>query len=380
MKIGLCMLVLLIVGCECGFTPNCGFSYSNGTYVSLITLATKYSFVNTPPSHVPPQYEPQNNVTLEIQICGSLNTSFPSLCTNANSAVNIIGNGTCTSGGDVNVGAWELNPSGNGISLIYYHGDWVSPTQGYSTRIYFECQENITDDQAVLTYEFLNPLFYQYHLIIYTQQVCADYAVSPPSTTPPPVICGTSIWENYFLNLSSTVISSGGNLYPNITGTYPDSNVTQPPITIEAQICGNVNSYYASLCTIPSPANVINTTANTCTNLGDITAYAWDLNPNSGAGVNLIFYHGALVGTVETLQTRIYFECPPLFETPLSQNVLHYEHYAADAFSYHFAYITYAACPPNRITTSTTSANTSSASILSSSSVIFFIFYAILVL
>jgi len=267
---------------------------------------------------------------------------------------------TCTSAGDVNVAAWQLNPSGNGVSLIYFHGDWVSHIDAYSTRIYFECQENITDDQVVLVYEFLNPIFYQYHLIIYTQRACADFAVTPPAPVTPSVTCGTSIFYDYPLDLSPTIIPNGGILYTNVTGGYPGTNITQPPITIEVQICGNVQTSFPDLCTIPSPANLINLTAGTCTPLGDISTYSWDLNPDSNEGVNLVYYHGGLIGTVETLQTRIYFECAAVFKDLPVNDVLFYEHYTESAYSYHFVIQTFAACPPNLLTTTTSTSSTTS--------------------
>jgi hypothetical protein len=148
------------------------------------------------------------------------------------------------------------------------------------------------------------------------------------------------------------------------------------------QICGNVKSNYDS-CTIPSPANIYNTTDKTCTPVGDINSYAWGINPSSNEGVDLFLYHGANRGAVGTYQTRIYFECSQIYvpnasaPKPFPNETLIWEHFnpvAGNGGSYHLTINTKYACPasvlPPTASSSTSSTSTSPASFVAPSFII----------
>ena len=103
--------------------------------ILLLILLTSHT-PHFPPSSLPTLLTSYLHLS---QICQAAQTRQSSLCTNPLSAVNVLANNTCLSAGEASVAGWNLNPSNNGASLIYYHGVNITHVNDWSTRIYFEC-------------------------------------------------------------------------------------------------------------------------------------------------------------------------------------------------------------------------------------------------
>jgi len=358
------------------FQLLCGSTFNN-SYVSLFNLSTSsgYFFNNVSLTPIEPSGSPNMTVSFELQVCGAV-SSRNSNCSNSNSAVNFINSaGECYSAGEANVAAWMQIPSLNGVSLVYYHGANISHTQEYSTRIYFECNPDMTNDtlaMANMTYEHYDVDIAQFHFTVQTATVCSIYSVPAPQV--PDVInnCTTS-FRGSLLNFTSLISANGSYSYVNSTGIvdaqhgYPNN----PATTSEIQICRNISQSLYNCAS--GPAHVVSTASNgtrICISTGDVAAYAWSLNPDTNGGVSLIYYHGDLVGnsSIATYSSRIYLECPGIVGLPSGSalNTLYYEHFNVDASQYHYVMYTYSACPANFLTTGsvTTTHHTSSASLI----------------
>eukprot|EP01112_Ceratiomyxa_fruticulosa_P013179 TRINITY_DN3690_c0_g1_i6.p1 TRINITY_DN3690_c0_g1~~TRINITY_DN3690_c0_g1_i6.p1 ORF type:complete len:384 (-),score=59.46 TRINITY_DN3690_c0_g1_i6:101-1252(-) len=149
----------------------------------------------------------------------------------------------------------------------------------------------------------------------------------------PSSVCGTYLNGSY-VSMSGLFASNGSYTYQ-----YKD-------VTFELQVCGNVQSNFGSSCSVASPVNMYNHTSSQCTNLGDITTVAWNMNPASD-GVYVTYYHGSIEpNNIYQMSTRIYFYCN---QNETSSTFVQ----MTDRYLFEFSVQTPLACPLQGVSTST---------------------------
>jgi len=306
----------------------------------------------------------QRRYTYEIQICGAVQTTFPVICTDPNSAANRIdvAAGTCVSIGSINATGWNEN-AGNltsGLNLVYYHGNTNTTDDiEYTSRIFFECTSH---NQNVFNFQSENLEYDQFIFTMVTPLACSDKGspinttvATPSGSTSPIPNCGMDVNSSY-VDLSSLFATNGGYLFVNSTG-----NANQAAYTYEIQVCGDVKTNFPNNCLTPSAANRIDPITHECVSIGDLNTITWEVDTNN-KGVYAVLYHGASFGNSDyEYSARIFFECASAQGIP--SNTMFFENERVDTAQYNFLISTPHACitsstsvEPPRGTTSTSEA------------------------